>query len=272
LSPAINDTLRQVYEGMAHFMDHDIGHFVDALKATNKWEQTLVIFSSDNGGREDADFGGNNYPLRGMKFTDFEGGTRVTAFASGGVLPQNVRGSTVTNLMHICDWFATFSFLAGVDPVDHKAIANHVPATDSVNLWPTLATPGGTNARTEITLSKNAIILWPYKLVLGSQGGKGWWSSPFHPNATQKDLKDNDKGCPADGCLFNIEEDPSEYVDLSVSLPSMKANLTAALAASMATAYQTNESPGYNNCVTDKVYAAAHQNFLGPVCQKGTKE
>ena len=32
---------------------------------------------------EDGGFGGNNYPLRGMKFTDFDGGTRVAAFASG---------------------------------------------------------------------------------------------------------------------------------------------------------------------------------------------
>ena len=70
-----------------------------------------------------------------MKFTDFEGGTRVAAFASGGVIPPSVRGTTTSNLMHICDWFGTFAFLAGVDPVDHKAIANHVPPTDSVNQW-----------------------------------------------------------------------------------------------------------------------------------------
>jgi hypothetical protein len=29
--------------------------------------QTLLVFSADNGGREDGDFGGNNFPLRGMK-------------------------------------------------------------------------------------------------------------------------------------------------------------------------------------------------------------
>jgi arylsulfatase B len=63
-----------------------------------------VVFSSDNGGREDATFGGNNFPLRGMKFTDFEGGTRVAAWASGGVIPANLRGSTTQHLIHICDW------------------------------------------------------------------------------------------------------------------------------------------------------------------------
>ena len=74
------------------------------------------------------------------------------------------------------------------------------------------------NARTEITLSKDAVIVWPYKLVLGGQGGKGWWSSPFHPNATQSNHMDNNPGCPKDGCIFNIAEDPSEYLDLSAGL------------------------------------------------------
>jgi arylsulfatase A-like enzyme len=139
LSPAINDTLRQVYEGMAHFMDVDVGLFVDALKMEAMWEQTLVIFSSDNGGREDGGFGGNNWPLRGMKFTDFEGGTRVAAFASGGVIPQQMHGTKLEQLIHICDWYHTFAYLAGVDPVDHKAIANRVPTTDSVNVWHALS-------------------------------------------------------------------------------------------------------------------------------------
>ena len=269
LDPSINYPLRQVYEGMAHFMDRDVGLFVDALKAAGKWNTTLVVFSSDNGGREDAGFGGNNFPLRGMKFTDFEGGTRVSAFASGGVIPSNVRGTTVSQLMHICDWFGTFAFLAGVDPFDHKAAANKVPETDSVNLWPALSTPNGTSGRTQITLSSNAIIVWPYKLVEGKQGGKGWWSAPVHPNASHDSGdKDTDAGCP-NGCVFNIEADPSEYTDLSQSLPAVKANLTAALATVMAGAYQTNDTPGYKNCVTDQIYAGAHQNFLGPICTKG---
>jgi hypothetical protein len=40
-----------------------------ALSSKGMWEKTIVVFSSDNGGREDANFGGNNYPLRGMKFS-----------------------------------------------------------------------------------------------------------------------------------------------------------------------------------------------------------
>ena len=64
----------------------------------------------------------------------------------------------------------------------------------------------------------------------------------------------------------------ARYIDAALvsqaSLPAVKANLTAALAESMASAYQTNDTPGYTNCVTDETYSAAHQNFLGPICEK----
>ena len=60
---------------------------------TGRFNTTFVVFSADNGGREDGIFGGNNYPLRGMKFTDFEGGTRVSSWVSGGVVPVAQRGT-----------------------------------------------------------------------------------------------------------------------------------------------------------------------------------
>jgi arylsulfatase B len=44
----------------------------------------------------------NNYPLRGGKMTEFEGGLRQSAFVSGGFLPPQMRGKTTHALMHIC--------------------------------------------------------------------------------------------------------------------------------------------------------------------------
>lgn len=104
-SSAIDFPLRRVYEGMAHCMDSGIGNVTAALKAAGLYERTLIVFSSDNGGREDGIFGGNNYPLRGMKFSDYEGGTRVASWVSGGVIPPARRGTTHSKgLAHICDW------------------------------------------------------------------------------------------------------------------------------------------------------------------------
>ena len=58
--------------------------------------------SQDNGGIGAL---GNNYPLRGHKHDPWEGGTRATAFITGGVVPSALRGtSSGDKLVHISDW------------------------------------------------------------------------------------------------------------------------------------------------------------------------
>jgi hypothetical protein len=136
-----------------------------------------------------------------------------------------------------------------------------------MNTWPILS-QNATSGRTTIVLSSDAIIVWPHKLVNGAQMGKGWWTSPIHPNASQSSIKNNNPGCP-NGCLFDIEADPNEYVDLSSSLAPVKANLTATLAEIMKTSYQVSSTPGYTKCVTTKVFELEHQGFLGPICSEG---
>lgn len=54
--------------------------------------------------------GANNFPLRGSKTTEFEGGIRINAFVSGGIIPQEMRGERLGDdhgYMHISDWCAT---------------------------------------------------------------------------------------------------------------------------------------------------------------------
>ena len=53
-------------------MDQGIGKLIDTLKSTNLWRNTVVIFSTDNGGR--AKRGASNWPLKGDKGTHYEGG------------------------------------------------------------------------------------------------------------------------------------------------------------------------------------------------------
>ena len=60
----------------------------------------------------------NNFSLKGGKVSDWQGGVRVNAFASGGYLPKNMRGKKSDGYIHIADWYSTFSSLAGVDPTD----------------------------------------------------------------------------------------------------------------------------------------------------------
>ena len=79
------------------------------------WEDTLFIFSSDNGGCATGFCAGcaggsSNFPLRGGKGTLYEGGVRGTAVlyaASPIVLPTTRRGSVIDSLAHIVDFFPT---------------------------------------------------------------------------------------------------------------------------------------------------------------------
>ena len=58
----------------------------------------------------------NNLPLRGAKFSVFEGGMRTAAVVSApGLFPDSARGSTSSALMHVSDWYVTILGLAGVD-------------------------------------------------------------------------------------------------------------------------------------------------------------
>ena len=55
--------------------------------------------------------GANNYPLKGGKMEQWEGGIRVNAWVSGGFLPPKVRGTKYEGLACGWDWYGTFSEL-----------------------------------------------------------------------------------------------------------------------------------------------------------------
>ena len=75
--------------------DQLLGRLVHSLRDAGMWDETLVIHLSDNGGQVnwvEEEVQGNNWPLRGMKRSLFEGGVRVPAFVGGGALPYPARG------------------------------------------------------------------------------------------------------------------------------------------------------------------------------------
>jgi arylsulfatase I/J len=52
--------------------------------------------------------GGNNYPLKGGKAGNWEGGIRVNGFVSGGYVPGQMRGTKLGGLVTGWDWYVTF--------------------------------------------------------------------------------------------------------------------------------------------------------------------
>ena len=85
----ITDPQRQMYAAMVTALDDGVGQVLQTLQAQNLLNNTLIFFLSDNGAPQ-ATFT-RNFPLRGYKFTDFEGGIRVPfAIQWTGQLPAGI--------------------------------------------------------------------------------------------------------------------------------------------------------------------------------------
>lgn len=186
---------------MLNSADQYVQQLVDLLKNKGMWDNTLVVYTADNGGTADGGtypgpgptaYGGTNFPKRGNKHTNWQGGMNGAAFVSGGFLPDNLRGTTSDVAMHIVDWYATFCALAGVDSADNSGVkplpvdpslppvnpppkdiygANAWPGIDGVNVWPILTDPDSKSdrgaAHRSITLSREVILInGTWKLVV----------------------------------------------------------------------------------------------------------
>ena len=100
-----------------------MGIFEDAF-GRGMWADTLLIWSSDNGGAVHLGGGANSFPLRGGYYNNWEGGTRVSALVNGGFLPERMRGRKMEEPMHEADWCkiatrssATFSICCAQPPL-----------------------------------------------------------------------------------------------------------------------------------------------------------
>ncbi len=125
----IKDTKRRKLAAMALSMDRGIGRLMETLKSEGLDENTIIVFSNDNGGPNGTNT--SNYPLRGMKGTFLEGGVRVP-----GVVwyPKEIKAkSRYKYPVSFLDMLPTFANLAGVDPAMMEA-----SKLDGVDLMPYL--------------------------------------------------------------------------------------------------------------------------------------
>ena len=211
----IDDRARQIYHAMVWWIDEAIGNVTTALKAKpGMWENTLIVAHADNGGPiyYSGCCGGNNFPLKGGKLSNWEGGIRANAFASGGLLPKSVRGTNLEGLMAGWDWYSTYCHLAKVDPTDHKAAAAGLAPIDSHDLWPLLSGRVSVSPRVELAIGDlhqvGGLISNGYKVLLGHLAQAGW-TGPVFPNTTSTWDPDRSKetcgNTSATGCLFKID-------------------------------------------------------------------
>ena len=110
-------------------MDRDVGNILATLQEYGIDENTLVLFTSDNGphreGGNDPDFFNSNGPLRGIKRDLYEGGIRVPLIARWpGHVPT---GTTTDHISYFGDMMATFAELMDVAPPDSIQSISMVP-------------------------------------------------------------------------------------------------------------------------------------------------
>ena len=225
----IDEKYRQIYHAMVNYLDDVIGEVVAALKDHGLWDNLLFITSSDNGGPvQSGGFGANNFPLKGGKTTDWQGGIRENAFVSGGYLPESLRGQKTEGYIHVADWYATFCALAGVDPTDHRAANANLPPIDSLNMWPLISGQNSTSPRVDIPISNSTLISGDYKILVGNVHEAGW-TGPVYPNTTKAPGIATMEDCES-GCIYNIKEDPLEQNNLAFTMPDVLKEMQMKLA------------------------------------------
>ena len=235
---------RQIYHAMVAYVDDAVGEIVQALKQKGMWDNMLFVSSSDNGGPTGDDKGANNYPLKGGKATDWQGGVRVNAYVSGGYLPEKRRGQKTEGYIHIADWYSTFCALGGVDPTDEIAAKAKLPPIDSLNMWPLISGQNSTSPRTDIPVTHETLISGDYKILTGKIGHAGW-AGPHFPNSSKR--VDAEMDCKESGCLYNIKTDPYEHTNLASKLPDVLAEMQKKLSAYQSTHFEPDrgkEWPG----------------------------
>jgi arylsulfatase A-like enzyme len=113
----LSNPFRKQYCQMLTHVEHSVKLMIDKLKELGIYDDTLIIISSDNGGEPGlAGAGeftvpafGQAYPLRGSKFSSFEGGIRAPAFLTGGYV-ENLglsSGASYDGVFHVSDWLPT---------------------------------------------------------------------------------------------------------------------------------------------------------------------
>lgn len=184
----------RTYAAMMRSLDDNVGKVLDALDRTGQRENTIVVFTSDNGGERFSD----NWPFSGMKTELLEGGIRVPTLVRW---PARIRaGSRSSQQAMSMDWLPTFVAAAG-----GQTSADHPP--DGIDLLPVLTGERPAQARK---------LFWRYNSQDQEAARDGRW----------KYLKIN-----GHEFLFDVEADPLERGNLKEREPAVFARLKADFAA-----------------------------------------
>jgi arylsulfatase A-like enzyme len=193
----IEDPTERVYAAMLVQLDRAVGRVLEALRENGLADDTLVFFTSDNGGAHYVGLPGLNRPYRGWKMTFFEGGVHVPLFLRWPrALPA---GAVVETPVAQLDVFATAAAAAGAELPADRAI-------DAVDLAPFARGERAGAAHAALFFRSGhyrAVRAGDWKLQLAERPQRAW--------------------------LFDLARDPTERVNLADAEPARVTELTALL-------------------------------------------
>lgn len=202
---------RRKMAGLVATVDEAIGRVVAALKEKGILDDTLILFSSDNGGVAPGTYT-DNLPLRAGKGTIYEGGVRVCAFATWpGKIPAGIH---IKEPIHVVDWYPTLVKLAG------GSLEQKLPI-DGKDIWPVL-TQGVKSPHSELLLAGGAPDVLAVRM--------GDWKLLVNPS--EKDAEEETVVIATGGEkieLYNLRDDLSEKHNLAATQPERVKEMRARL-------------------------------------------
>ncbi|XP_054740274.1 arylsulfatase B [Anastrepha obliqua] len=211
----IEDMGRRRYAAMLVKLDESVGRIVQELQARNMLQDSIIVFSTDNGGPPQG-FNLNhasNWPLRGVKNSMWEGGVRGAALLWSPRLQSRPR--VAEQRMQIVDWLPTLLSAAGGVNAE-QSLHNASAALDGLSIWHALSQDEPSPRRTILhniddIWGSAALTMGDWKLVVGTNYPlmwNGWYGPPGVRDAKAYDYKMLQR-CPAGHALASLNMTPS---------------------------------------------------------------
>ncbi|MEX0275842.1 MAG: sulfatase [Flavobacteriaceae bacterium] len=118
-----NSSERGIYGDVIQEIDWSVGQIMAVLEENDLDDNTVLIFTSDNGPVTHLENGGSAGPLRGAKATTWEGGMRVPCIVRW---PKRIKpGTTISEIATAMDFYPTIASLAGIEDMGGHTIDGH---------------------------------------------------------------------------------------------------------------------------------------------------
>ena len=196
-----SSSARPMYAAVVDGLDQAIAQVLNTLKSEGIDEETIILFSSDNGGAAYAGGGADNFPLRGGKGDTYEGGIRVIAAMrwKGQLDPSR----SFSSIMTVMDVFPTLASAANVPMLNLKEIWGR-------DMWPAIKESKKISLSKEVFFASETPNYGEFHTTVFNDKWK--LVQVISSSLMEINVKNQ---------LFNINDDPNEYTDLSSKYPKL---------------------------------------------------